>query len=77
MLISKESNSGVPSNRLKKQSSKNENFRMKPKRKGSAKNLQVLYDEPPGESTNVDMIKCNLWKTYKFYVMNHQVSRQT
>ena len=37
----------------------------------SLEDLQVICDGPLGESTNVDMIRCNLWKTYKLYVMDH------
>ena len=60
VLISKESNNGVPCNLLKKQSNEIENFRLKPKRKGSAKNVLVKCEKPSCESTNMDMIRCNL-----------------
>ena len=58
-MISKEG-IDVPCDRLNKHSNSNENFCMKPKRKGSVKNLQVICDEPSCQSTNVDMIRCNL-----------------
>ena len=60
VLISKESNNGVPCNLLKKQNNKIENFSLKPKRKGSAKNVLVKCEKPSCEPTNMDMIRCNL-----------------
>ena len=50
--------------RLNKVSSMDEIFRMKPKKKGIAKNIQLVCDDPSCETVNVDLIQCNICTKY-------------
>ena len=54
----------VKCGRLNKVSSMDEIFRMKPKKKGSAKNIQLVCDDPSCEAVNVDLIRCNICTKY-------------
>ena len=54
----------APCSRLNKISNMDEIFRMKPKKKGSAKNIQLMCNNPSYEAVNVDLIRCNICTKY-------------
>ena len=56
-------NSGETPDHLNKINDLNNIFQIKPKKKGSIKNLQMTKCEQIScESINVDMIRCSIWK---------------
>ena len=60
LLVTTDSEKGIPCIKLRKHKLE-DMFRMKPKRSGSTKNLQLITCKGPAcESSNVNMIKCNI-----------------